>query len=289
MKGIVLAGGSGTRLYPITHALNKHFLAIYDKPLIYYPISILMLSGIRDILLITNPEDNKLFKKIFSNGAHLGLNISYEIQYKPNGLAEAFIIGENFIKNDNVCLILGDNILYGQGLSGLLKRISMKKTGATIFGYYVNDPTRYGVVEIKNNKAISIEEKPKKPKSNYAVIGLYYYDKDVINIAKQVKPSKRGELEITSINNTYLKMGKLDVEILSRGYAWLDTGTYDSMIDASCFVRAIEDRQGLQIACLEEIAYRMKYINKKQLELFAKKYNKSGYGEYLKKIILDKE
>ena len=284
MKGIILAGGSGTRLYPITKSTSKQSLPIYDKPMIYYPMSVLMLAGIKEILIISTPRDIKTFEELFGNGNELGLNIQYAIQEKPNGLAEAFIIGEEFIGDDKVALVLGDNIFYGYGFSERLKR-AVEREEATIFGYHVVNPEVFGVVEFdKDFNVLSIEEKPKEPKSNYAVPGLYFYDNDVIEIAKNVKPSERGELEITSINNEYLKRGKLKVELFGRGMAWLDTGTHKGLLDASNFVEAVQTRQGLYIACLEEIAYRKGYINKEQLLNLAKPLMKTEYGKYLVKI-----
>ena len=284
MKGIILAGGSGTRLYPLTIATSKQLLSVYDKPMIYYPMSVLMLAGIRDILIISTPRDLPLFKQLFGNGNHLGLNIDYAVQEHPNGLAEAFIIGEEFIGEDKVALALGDNIFYGYGFSERLQ-YAVEREESTIFGYHVVNPHAFGVVEFdKDFNVISIEEKPKRPKSNYAVPGLYFYDNDVVEIAKSIKPSYRGELEITSINNEYLKRGKLKVELLGRGMAWLDTGTHKGLLDASNYVEAIQTRQGLYIACLEEIAYRKKYINKKQLLDLAKPFMKTDYGKYLVKI-----
>ena len=284
MKGIILAGGSGTRLYPITKSTSKQSLPIYDKPMIYYPMSVLMLAGIKEILIISTPRDIKTFEELFGNGNELGLDIQYAIQEKPNGLAEAFIIGEEFIGDDKVALVLGDNIFYGYGFSERLKR-AVEREEATIFGYHVVNPEVFGVVEFdKDFNVLSIEEKPKKPKSNYAVPGLYFYDNDVIEIAKNVKPSERGELEITSINNEYLKRGKLKVELFGRGMAWLDTGTHKGLLDASNFVEAVQTRQGLYIACLEEIAYRKGYINKEQLLNLAKPLMKTEYGKYLVKI-----
>ncbi len=264
MKGIVLAGGSGTRLYPITKGISKQLLPLYDKPMIYYPLSVLMLSGIKDILIISNPEYIENYKMLFGNGNQIGLNIEYKIQKEPKGLAEAFIIGEDFIGNDDVCLVLGDNVFFGHGLTEILKNAVEninKENKATVFGYYVNDPERYGVVEFnQNGKVISIEEKPEKPKSNYAVVGLYFYPNDVVKKAKEVKPSERGEVEITSINDMYLKENRLKVELLGRGYAWFDTGTHDSLLDASDFIRAIEKRTGLKVACIEEISYNKEMI-----------------------------
>ena len=288
MKGIILAGGSGTRLYPITMAICKQLLPVYDKPMIYYPLSVLMLAGIRDILIISTPQDSSRFKDILGDGSRLGLNFSYKEQQHPTGIAEAFIIGEDFIGSNNVCLILGDNIFYGHGLTDLLKKAVVDietKGGATILGYCVNNPERYGVVEFdKNGKALSIEEKPKVPKSNYAVTGLYFYDNNVIEIARNIKPSRRGELEITDVNTEYLKNGKLRVELLGRGYAWLDTGTHDSLLDAGEFIATIEKRQGLKIACIEEIAYSLEYIDKTQLLKLADSFKNNGYGQYLSRV-----
>lgn len=284
MKGIILAGGKATRLYPITKGVCKQMLPIYDKPMIYYPLSVLMLAGIRDILIISTPKDTPRFKELLGNGQDLGINLSYAVQDEPKGIAESFIVGEKFIGKDNVCLILGDNIFYGHDLVEFLRQASSLEDGALIFGYYIKDPARYGVIEFDNDcRVISIEEKPKAPKSNYAVCGLYFYDNQVVRIAKGLKPSKRGELEITDVNNAYLKNGKLKVQLLGRGYAWLDTGTYDSLIDASVFIKAIEERQGLKIGCIEEVALRMGYINLKQLQRLAETINTS-YGEYLKGI-----
>lgn len=289
MKGIILAGGSGTRLYPITLSVCKQLLPVYDKPMIYYPLSVLMLAGIRDILIISTPHDLSRFKEIFSDGSHLGLNFSYAEQSNPNGIAEAFVLGEKFIGIDDTCLILGDNIFYGHGLTDLLKKAVMDvetKGGATVFGYYVNDPERYGVVEFNNDgEVLSIEEKPKTPKSNYAVTGLYFYDNEVIEIAKNTKPSWRGEIEITDVNSEYLKKSKLRVELLGRGYAWLDTGTHKSLLEAGEFIATIEKRQGLKIACIEEIAYRLDYIDQEQLLRLAEPLKKSGYGRYLLNVI----
>lgn len=286
MKGIILAGGSGTRLYPSTKATCKQLLPIYDKPMIYYPLSVLMLAGIRDILVITTLQDVDNFKNLLGNGEHLGIKLSYKTQPSPDGLAQAFIIGEEFIQDDNICLILGDNIFYGQGFTPLLKEVATQKEGATIFAYQVKDPQRFGVVEFdKHKKVLSIEEKPSKPKSNYAVTGLYFYDNSVIQKAKSIKPSKRGELEITSINELYLSYQALHVKLLGRGFAWLDTGTNDSLLEAGTFVQTIEKRQGYKIACLEEIAYNNGWIDKKQVLKVAKPLEKSGYGRYLKELI----
>lgn len=289
MKGIILAGGSGTRLYPITLPVCKQLLPIYDKPMIYYPLSTLMLAGIREILIISTPKDISRFEQLFGDGSKYGLNISYKVQPKPEGLAQAFILGEEFIGDENVCLVLGDNLFYGHGLSDLLKNAVNKVDkdgGGVVFGYYVNDPERYGVVDFDNSgKVISIEEKPKNPKSNYAVVGLYFYDNDVVKIAKNIKPSHRGELEITSVNQEYLRQNKLTVELMGRGFAWLDTGTFDSLIDAGNFIRIIEERQGLKIGCIEEIAYKNKWITEEMLFSLAAELNKNRYGSYLKKLV----
>ncbi len=285
MKGISLAGGSGTRLYPLTKAISKQIMPVYDKPMIYYPLSTLMLAGIRDILIISTPRDIGVFQELLGTGEQLGMHMEYAVQEYPRGLADAFIIGAEFIGNDSAALVLGDNIFYGQSFSRVLKTASERESGATIFGYYVRDPREYGVVEFdENGRALSIEEKPEKPKSNYAVPGLYFYDNDVVEIARNVKPSARGEIEITSINNEYLRRGMLHVETLGRGFAWLDTGNHDSLLDASDFVAAVQKRQGMYISCIEEIAYRRKFINREQLLALAEPLMKSNYGKYLVEV-----
>jgi glucose-1-phosphate thymidylyltransferase len=290
MKGIILAGGSGTRLYPITKGVSKQLLPVYDKPMIYYPLSVLMLAGIKEILIISTPEDLPNFEKLLGDGSKIGITLTYKEQPSPDGLAQAFIIGAEFIGTDDVCLVLGDNIFYGYGFSGILQnaRNNVAEGKSTVFGYYVNDPERYGVAEYdKKGNVTSIEEKPTDPKSNFAVVGLYFYTNDVVEIAKKIKPSHRGELEITSVNQEYLKQQNLKVELLGRGFAWLDTGTHDSLMEAGQFIETIEKRQGLKVACLEEIAFRMKYIDKTQLNKLAEPLKKNGYGQYLLKLAIE--
>ena len=289
MKGIILAGGSGTRLYPVTQVVCKQLLPVYDKPMIYYPLSTLMLAGIREILIISTPVDIPVFERILGDGSQLGLNIQYAVQEQPRGLADAFIIGADFIGDDNVCMILGDNIFYGNGLSELLQSAAEQKNGATVFGYRVNDPERYGIIEFDSDMNIlSIEEKPEEPKSDYAVVGIYFYDNNVLQYARDLKPSARGEIEITDINLRYLKEGALKASVMNRGYAWLDTGTHKSLQEASDFVRIIEDRQNQKIACIEEIAYKMNFIDESRLRQLAEPLKKSGYGEYLIRIMGDR-
>jgi glucose-1-phosphate thymidylyltransferase len=288
MKGIVLAGGSGTRLYPVTKGISKQLLPVYDKPMIYYPLSVLMLAGIKEILIITTPGDLESFERLLGTGEQYGINLQYAVQPSPDGLAQAFIIGEDFIGNDSVCLVLGDNIFWGQGFSPILKKVAQSNSGATVFGYQVKDPERFGVVEFNSeHQAISIEEKPLNPKSNFAVTGLYFYDNSVVEIAKNVKPSSRGELEITAVNQAYLEQKKLNVELLGRGFAWLDTGTYDSLLEAGNFVETIEKRQGFKIACLEEIAWRSGWLTNEQVRETAKSLAKNSYGQYLMSLLDD--
>jgi glucose-1-phosphate thymidylyltransferase len=288
-KGIVLAGGSGTRLYPVTQSISKQLLPVYDKPMIYYPLSTLMLAGIQDILIISTPDDTPRFESLLGNGSQWGLNISYKVQPSPDGLAQAFILGDTFVGNDLSALVLGDNIFYGHDFNELLSHAMIRSDGATVFAYHVHDPERYGVAEFdKQNKVLSLEEKPNNPKSNYAVTGLYFYDKDVVSMAKSLKPSARGELEITDLNRLYLDKKKLNVEIMGRGYAWLDTGTHDSLLEASQFIATLENRQGLKVSCPEEISYRRGWINASQLEKLAAPLSKNGYGQYLQRVLKEK-
>lgn len=290
MKGIILAGGSGTRLYPITKAISKQLVPVYDKPMIYYPLSTMMLAGIQEILLISTPRDISRFEDLLGDGSQLGISISYKVQEKPNGLAEAFVVGADFIGKDSVCLVLGDNIYYGSGLSELVQRSAQKQTGATVFGYQVHDPERFGVVEFDNEHHVkSIEEKPAHPASNYAVTGMYFYDNQVVEIAKNLKPSPRGELEITDVNKVYLQKGQLDVELLGRGYAWLDTGTHESLHDAAAYIETVQKRQNLKIACIEEVAYRMDYIDKAQLIELAQPLKKNDYGQYMLRLAKEEQ
>lgn len=286
MKGIILAGGSGTRLFPMTKVISKQLVPIYDKPMVYYPLSVLMLAGIKEVMIVSNPEYIDMYRNLLEDGSKLGMSFTYVVQDKPRGLADAFIVGEEFIGKDSVCLILGDNVFYSQGFSGILKKAATIEQGGLIFGYRVNNPQEFGVIDFDENmNALSIEEKPEKPKSHYAVPGLYFYDNSVVEIAKNVKPSKRGEIEITSVNNAYLEQKKLKVEILGRGFAWLDTGTPDGLLEASNFVRTLQHRQGLQVACLEEIAYKNKWISKEQLSVLATEQEKTDYGKYLKQLV----
>ena len=288
-KGIILAGGSGTRLYPVTQSISKQLLPVYDKPMIYYPLSTLMLAGIQDILIISTPDDTPRFESLLGDGSQWGLNISYKVQPSPDGLAQAFILGDTFIGNDLSALVLGDNIFYGHDFNELLSNAMKRENGATVFAYHVHDPERYGVAEFdKSNKVLSLEEKPKIPKSNYAVTGLYFYDKDVVAMAKSLKPSARGELEITDLNRLYLEKQKLNIEIMGRGYAWLDTGTHDSLLEASQFIATLENRQGLKVSCPEEISYRRGWINASQLERLAAPLSKNGYGQYLQRVLKEK-